>query len=215
VLTPEAFVERCQQEYRGSPAEAYVRARGCYDEQQFGYAGAWAPGQWAERLVLPLLHPYHAELVTVTGRTIDAADSRQKYYMAQGTKKQRVIYGRPRPQRLSGPVVVVEGQLDVWALEALGIPAYAVLGATSAANANAPRCLITPWQAGLLRRITDTVIVWPDQDVFATTAPIWERDLQKSGLRVLRWSYPDAGGDPDTTAQRHGADLQAAYRRLL
>lgn len=216
-MTPDEFVSTCQAEYPGSPAEAYLNGRGHYLTDAFR-AGWCQHGPWSmlnARVILPVYHPYHGELVAITGRAIPFEFAQlafkalaeethtQKYWNTSGFKKKRMIYGLPRPQRIDRPIAVVEGQLDVLALEYLGVPAYAVFGKNK----------ISGWQAGLLRRISDRAIVWPDKDDYNKTSRAWISALKRWGIETRPGPYPnDAGADdPDKVCQRHADDVVAWF----
>lgn len=207
-MTPDEFVVTCEACFPGSPADAYLQSRGHYAsaKARLGWVGFEHPS-WSElrnRVVMPVFHPYHGELCAITARAI--ADQTPKYWNTRGMPKLRLIYGLPRPRKLGQPVAIVEGQLDALALEHLGVPAYAVFGKNR----------ISGWQIGLIRRITDHVILWPDLDVYGPVSESWAKSFKAYRIQTTLGPYandPDAA-DPDSLCQRHADEVRTFYGQL-
>lgn len=195
-MTPDEYVANCLAAYKGSQAEQYINSRGNYDTSLIGYgieSNLFPP--LYNRVIFPILHPWHGELVAISGRSIDGTG--KKYWMTHGFPKKRMLFGKPRPYKLPY-IVLVEGQLDVLALEYLNIPAYGVFG----------KSVLTHWQAGLLRRMTNTVVLWPDRDALDVAGESWKKFLTGLGFRVTMGFYLGEAGDPDEMCQMYKENIE-------
>lgn len=106
-----------------------------------------------DRLLFPIFDAY-SEFVAYQGRAI-YPDMEPKYWF-QPFDKSRVLYGLSLNIPLivsSGYCAVVEGNIDVITLWQLGVPAVAYMGS-----------LMSEYQALLLRRYTENVLVIQDND---------------------------------------------------
>lgn len=127
-----------------------------------GYFDTNPISKYMDRMVFPVRSIY-GEIVALQGRAMfdHEAKSRSlgkkipKYYHGEFDKSEHV-YGLFEAARAivdKGYVVVVEGPFDIMALFEVGIPAVAFLGTA-----------LSYEQALLIRRYTDKVILWLDQD---------------------------------------------------
>ena len=129
------------------------------------------------RLIFPVRHPWSDFLVTISGRTLIGGSPKYRHLSFLGN---RCLYGIPRQEKLER-VAIVEGQLDAISLESLGIPTYAVLGSSP----------LTGWQVGLLKRWTNNIVIYGDNDTAGKNAAAnWKQRLDKEGFKSIIGPYP-------------------------
>lgn len=158
--------------------------------------------RFRHRLMFPI-HSASGRLLGFGGRTL--GDDKAKYVNTSETAqfhKGRLLYGlnqAKRPLRDGGKALLVEGYFDVMGAAACGID-WAVAGMGTS---------LTPEQAALLARYTDSVVVAYDGDAagekaFQRAVPI----LLAAGLGVRRAAFP-AGHDPDSLRLEAGPEAVA------
>lgn len=143
-----------QSQYRGSPAEEYLIARGLdegADRWLPGYVGSARTGheRYRDHLVLPYLRPAGGPHMVATVRFRCIRDECVKdpsgaYYFLSGEKEQ---HGHGKYQSLPGDpprlfntqalvtpsphVAITEGEFSSWAVELDGIPSVAIQGVSA------------------------------------------------------------------------------------
>ncbi|MEU0912162.1 toprim domain-containing protein [Streptomyces althioticus] len=210
-----------QSQYRGSPAEAYLIARGL-DEG----ADRWLPGfvgdsvtgheRYKDHLVLPYLRPAGGPHLVATIRFRCIRDECVKapdgsYFFQLGQKEQHEGHGkyqslpgdRPRIYNTSALitsspyVALVEGEFSSWAVDLDGIPATGLQG-------------VSAWKDHFERAFAgyEKVFLIGDGDEAgrAMTEKLAER--LPNGVPI---SLPD-GEDPDSLRRQHG---DGCIRQLL
>lgn len=149
--SPEA-AKMYQQQYRGSPAEEYLNARGLGEG-----AVRWLPGyvgdsvkvgheQYRDHLVIPYLRPAGPKYVaTIRFRCIKDSHIRDidgTYFFLKGQKEQHGLCPKYQSLPMDSPrlyntsalvtpspyVAIAEGEFSAWAVELDGIPATALQG---------------------------------------------------------------------------------------
>jgi DNA primase len=160
------------------------------------------PRFW-NRLLFPI-HDLRGRVVGFGGRVL--GDAEPKYLNSPDTKvfhKGGLLYNLHDARnaiRREGRAVVVEGYFDVLRLSAVGIEeTVAPLGTA-----------FTVDQARLLKRYTQDIVLLYDSDQAGLRATFRAADvLLGTGLRVAV-ATPPSGDDPDTLAQKGGADAVRA-----
>jgi len=144
-----------QSQYRGSPAEEYLTARGLgegADKWLPGYVGDSVTGheKYRDHLVIPYLRPAGGphKVATVRFRCIRdecVRDSDGSYLFLKGEKEQHQGHGKYQSLPADHPrlyntealiansphVAIIEGEFSSWAVELDGIPAVAVQGVSA------------------------------------------------------------------------------------
>jgi DNA primase len=113
--------------------------------------------------------------------------------------KRRTFYGVDRARdeiRKRREVVVVEGYTDLISLNQTGVTNTVAACGTA----------FTPDHATVLRRMTRRVVIVPDGDPAGQNAAISAGALLLAGGLDVRVARIEPGSDPDTTAQRLGAE---------
>jgi len=179
-------------------------------------SGAFAEGdrdpyhRFGERIVFPI-RDREGKVLGFGGRVFGARDDGKsaKYVnSAEGPlfHKSRVLYGVHEARRdlaRGTPAVMVEGYLDVIALDSVGITTAVAPCGTA----------LTPSQANLLKRASKVATICFDGDDAGRTAarravPM----LLSAGLEVRLAELPD-GEDPDSLAHRAPEEAAALVRR--
>lgn len=123
------------------------------------------------KLVGRLLFPIRSatgEFLGFQGRAFSNS-TQPKYWHNSTFDKQRVLYGLYENQELIaelGFAVLLEGNIDVLTLWQCGIPAVAKQGPHFFEH-----------QATMLRRLTDTIVSWPDSDKAGQQADEQQQEL--------------------------------------
>ena len=162
----------------------------------------------AQRVTVPIYHPWSAQPVSVTSRAIlSTADVK---WMHLPFPSHRLLFGPVRRHRLPY-LAIVEGPMDAIALEQAGVHAVAAFGVRP----------LSDWQLGLLLRWTSTFIVWPDNDGAPSAAGrraakgrgaslAWRRRLLQTGATAVIGPYPDdpLADDPENLVKRRPEFVQ-------
>jgi hypothetical protein len=119
------------------------------------------------RITIPIMD-WCGNVLSVAGRAIGELEPKYWHY---SFAKERVLFGLPHG-RPAPHVVLVEGAMDVILLDKLGLVSLGVMGSE-----------MSPQQAALLTRWTDTAVVYPDSDRIAEAAK-WVRVLEQTGIRA-------------------------------
>jgi hypothetical protein len=149
---------------------AYLRSRGF--EADAVARWSLSMSQDGSRLLIPVCG-YSGRPVAWSGRAL-RPDVEPKYKNSPGFHKERWLYGLQHPCR--GVPVLVEGQVDVWAVDAVGYSAYAVMGSE-----------ISDWQCAHVRGMSDRCILYPDGDGLALR---WAGALHRWGVWALTPQIP-------------------------
>lgn len=162
------------------------------------------------RAVIPIIDSFDA-VVAFVGRVLVKKPDRMKYKNTSDTsifQKGRCIFNINNLKKLKREignipyVVMVEGQIDVISVYSAGIRNVAASMGTS----------LTPEQARLLLRYTDTVVISYDGDAAGQKATFRGLEIFKNaGLTVKVASLPE-GLDPDEYIKKYGAE---SYKKLL
>jgi DNA primase len=156
--------------------------------------------RFRHRIIFPIFDR-QSRVIAFGGRTI--GDAEPKYLNSPESllySKGRTLYGLPQATgalRATGVALVVEGYLDLIALQVHGIAnVLATLGTA-----------LTREQVRLLKSLADKVVLVYDGDAAGAKAmkrafPLFAQE----GLAVRALPLP-AGTDPDSYAQAHGAEL--------
>lgn len=156
--------------------------------------------RFRDRLMFPI-HNERGKIIAFGGRAL-SQEQKAKYLNSPETeiyKKQSVLYNLHRarePMRAGRRVVLVEGYMDVIAVERAGVANVVASCGTS----------LTPAHARLIHRHAGTVIVNFDPDPAGQKAV--ERSIEilmREGVRVRVLRLPE-GLDPDDFCKRHGAE---------
>lgn len=159
--------------------------------------GSGSYDRFRSRITFPI-RDTAARTVSFGGRTI--SDSEPKYLNGPETSvysKSRVLFRYSEVAqeiRKGSRAVIVEGYFDAVGLAARGVPAVVAVCGTALGSAH----------AGLLRRLTDEVVLFLDGDSAGRRAA--RRAMQpliEAGLGV-RVALPPEGQDPDDLARKGG-----------
>lgn len=162
----------------------------------------------ANRLIFPICNVY-GQVIAFGGRVLGKTDF-AKYKNSKETMlfvKNRVLYGLHLVKKLKreqavDSIIMVEGYMDTIALYKAGFKNVVASMGTS----------LTEYQAKLLKRHTDNVIISYDGDGAGQKATLRGLDiLYKEGLNVKVVSLPE-GLDPDDVIKKYGADK---YQQLI
>jgi len=139
-------------------------------------------------------------IIAFGARTIGA--DQPKYLNSPETPlfvKGRSLYGYHRARqaiRQTGKVLLLEGYMDVLALQQAGVH-HAVAGLGTA---------LTPEQAGLLHRVAETVVLMYDGDEAGQNATQKSLDVCREVGAAVRIAVLPEGVDPDEWIQTRGVD---------
>jgi DNA primase len=211
------LITRCAQ-HRFRIAD-WLQDRGISEEtaEQFalGFDHEGLSRYTAQRVTVPVFHPWSAMPVGVTARAVFS--NTHPKWMHIPFPSQRLLFGRVRRRRLPY-LCLVEGPLDAIALEQAGVSAVAAFGVRP----------LSAWQVGLLLRWSDRFVIWPDNDgqPSAPTKPpakgrgaavAWSRRLREAGATAVVAPYPDdpLSTDPDTLVRRQPEFVQQVISSVL
>jgi DNA primase len=124
-------------QYKGSPAEEYIRKRGLAkiaERYRLGYVASARTGheRLVGRLVIPYLRPAGGDraVATLRFRCIEDHDCKvhggDKYKSLPGDTSR--LFNTPALIKSSAAVAICEGELDALSVEAAGVPAVGVQG---------------------------------------------------------------------------------------
>lgn len=209
-----------QEQYRGSPAEEYLIARGLGEgAEKFlpGYAGDLVTGheKYRNHLVIPYLRPAGIKYIaTVRFRCIRdecVKDSDGQYFFLKGMKEEHGKHSKYQSLPADSPrlyntaalitpspyVAIAEGEFSAWAVELDGIPSGAIQG-------------VGAWKDHFDRAFAgyEKVFILGDGD------DAGEKMTEKLASRLpngVPIELP-AGSDPDSLRREQG---DGAIRRLL
>jgi len=199
----EALAAACHSELWR--AEPWLKSRGVSLEEAtrwgMGFDHIGLSSKTAGRVTIPVWHPYSGFLVALTSRAT-RSDMEPKWMHTSPFQCNRMLFGKVRRRRLPY-LALVEGPLDVVALERIGVHAVAAFGSGA----------LTGWQVGLILRWTDFVIIYADDDGTppddrgrggsggAAARHHWTNRLTNAGVRIAIGPYCGGARDPDELVQ--------------
>lgn len=163
------------------------------------------------RVVFPIIDTSN-NVIAFCGRTLESHPDRAKYLNTADTpvfSKSKNLYAlnlvkkeKMQNGNKVGPLIVVEGQMDVVSLHKAGFTTAVASMGTS----------LTSEQAKLLKRFTDKVYICYDGDIAGQKATLRGLDILKEhGLDVYVMTMPE-GLDPDDVINKYGAE---GYKKLM
>lgn len=179
-------------------AEQYVESRGLPASVasewflRYGWDGSWP--KLENRIVIPIFS-FTGKLLALAGRSLSPED-KPKYLFTPGWDKNKWLYGVWR--EIKSIPVIVEGYLDVWALDLCGYTGFAVMGSA-----------MSDWQAALIAGMSDKAIIYPHNDDDGVE---WKHKLKSYGVKSVIPAHPYPIGAPvKTMGDQETADPHWLY----